>query len=348
MKTLGQIATHVGGKVSGDKHLKIRRICGIEQAQIGDLTFVANPKYASFLSTTKASAAIVGEDVKTDRLSLILHPHPYLAFCKALELFCPQIKKYKPGIDPTAILPKNAKIAKDVHIGPYVVIENGVEIKSGVTILAGSFIGARTLIGQNSFIYPRVVIREDTIIGKGVIIHPGTVIGSDGFGYVKDKGFHRKIPQVGKVVIEDEVEIGANVTIDRATLGETRIGKGTKIDNLVQVAHNVVIGENTLIIAQAGISGSTKIGRDVTIAGQVGLVGHIEVGDRVLIGAQSGVSKSVKSDTVIFGYPAREIHRAMRIEACISQLPEYFKRINKLEKSLKSKTNKEEPYEQSN
>ncbi|MCJ7509008.1 MAG: UDP-3-O-(3-hydroxymyristoyl)glucosamine N-acyltransferase [candidate division Zixibacteria bacterium] len=342
MKTLGEIATYLGGKVSGDKFLKIKRIYGIEQAQPGDLTFVANPKYAGFLSTTKASAAIVGEDVKTDRLSLILHPHPYFAFCKALELFHPQTKKYEPGIHPTVSLSKKSKIAKDAHIGPYVVIEHGVDIKSGVTILAGSFIGARTSIGQNSFIYPRVVLREDTIIGKNVIIHSGTVIGSDGFGYVKDKGVHHKILQVGKVVIEDEVEIGANVTIDRATLGETRVGKGTKIDNLVQIAHNVVIGENTLIAAQAGISGSTRIGKDVIIAGQVGLVGHIEIGDRVVVGAQSGVSKSVKSDTFIFGYPAREIHRSMRIEACISQLPEYFKRITQLEKRIKDKDEKEE------
>jgi UDP-3-O-[3-hydroxymyristoyl] glucosamine N-acyltransferase len=342
MKTLGEIATYLGGKVSGDKSLKIKRICGIEQAQLGDLTFVANPKYAGFLSTTKASAAIVGEDVKMERLSLILHPLPYFAFCKALELFHPQAKKYQPAIHPTAILPKKRQIAKDIHIGPYVVIEDGVDIESGVTILAGSFIGARTSIGQNSFIYPRVVLREDTIIGRNVIIHSGTVIGSDGFGYVKNKGIHHKILQVGKVVIEDEVEIGANVTIDRATLGETRIGKGTKIDNLVQIAHNVIIGENTLIVAQVGISGSTKIGNDVAIAGQVGLVGHIEIGDRVVIGAQSGVRKSVKSDTVIFGYPAREIHRSKRIEACISQLPEHFKRITQLEKKIKGEAKKED------
>jgi UDP-3-O-[3-hydroxymyristoyl] glucosamine N-acyltransferase len=341
MRTLGEISDYVGGKVVGNKSLKIKRISGIEQAQPGELTFLANPKYKNFLSTTNASAVIVSEDVHTDRIALIKHPHPYLAFCKALEMFYPQTKKYKPGIDSTAILPKDVKIGKDVHIGPYVVIEDKAKIGDKTKILANSFVGAEAIIGENSFIYPRVVIRENTIIGKNVIVHSGTVIGSDGFGYVKDGKNHRKIPQVGKVVIEDEVEIGANVTIDRATLGETRIGRGTKIDNLVQIAHNVTIGENCLIVAQVGISGSTKIGKDVIIAGQVGLVGHIQIGDRVIIGAQSGVSKSIESDTIVFGYPAREMRKARRIEACISQLPEYFKRINKLEKELKSRSDKE-------
>jgi len=188
MRTLGQIATYVGGKVSGDKSLKIKRISGIEHAQPGDLTFLANPKYANFLATTKASAVITGEDVKTDRLSLIKHPHPYLAFCKALELFNPPTKKYSASIHPTAIIPKNARLGKNVHIGAYVVIDEKAKIGDGVIILAGSFVGSNTSIGKDSFVYPRVVIREDTIIGENVIIHSGTVIGSDGFGYVKDKG----------------------------------------------------------------------------------------------------------------------------------------------------------------
>ena len=341
MRTLGEIATYVGGVVVGDKSLQIKRVSGIEHAQPGDLTFLANPKYKTFLPTTSASAVIVGEDIDTDRVALIKHPHPYLGFCKALEMLYPQTKRYSCGVDPTAILSKDVEIGEDVHIGPYVVIESGVKIGDKVKILAGSFVGDRTLIGEGSFIYPRVVIREDTVIGKKVIIHSGTVIGSDGFGYVRDEKGHRKIPQVGKVVIEDEVEIGANVTIDRATLGETRIARGTKIDNLVQIAHNVVIGENCLIIAQVGVSGSTKIGKDVTIAGQVGLVGHIRIGDRVFIGAQSGVSKSIENDAIFFGYPAREIHKARKIEACISQLPEYFKRINKLEKKLENKGDEE-------
>jgi UDP-3-O-[3-hydroxymyristoyl] glucosamine N-acyltransferase len=278
----------------------------------------------------------VGKDVQTSKVPLIKHPNPYYASSKAIGLFHEPRKSYPEKIHSTSLLGEEVTIGKEVYIGPYVIIEDRVKLSDKVVILAGSFIGENTAIGENTLIYPRVTIRENVNIGKNVIIHSGTVIGSDGFGYAKEKGTYHKIPQVGKVVLEDDVEIGANVTIDRATLGETRIKKGTKIDNLVQIAHNVQIGENTIVVAQVGISGSTKVGKNVTLAGQVGLVGHIEIGDNVIVAAQSGVSKSLHPGKIYFGYPAREHSKARKIEAVVSLLPQYVEKIRELEKRIKN------------
>ena len=333
-KTLSQIASLLGGEVQGDGSIKICGVAGIEQAKPGDLTFVANPRYKKLLKTTKASAAIVGKDIEKSPIPLIRHPNPYFAFSKAIQIFFDYQKTYPEKIDPTCIQGKNLKLGKGVFIGPFVVLGDDVEIGDKVVVLASCYIGDGVLIGENSFIYPNVTIREGSVIGKDVIIHSGAVIGSDGFGYAKEGGIYHKIPQVGKVVIEDFVEIGANVCVDRATLGETRIGKGTKIDNLVQIAHNVKIGENCIIISQVGISGSSQIGKNVTLAGQAGMVGHIKIGDNVAVGAQSGISKDVPPNTTIFGYPAREIKKAKRIEACVSNLPRWAQRIKELEEKV--------------
>jgi UDP-3-O-[3-hydroxymyristoyl] glucosamine N-acyltransferase len=277
----------------------------------------------------------VGNDIQKAKIPIIRHSNPYYAFSKAIALFHKPRKPYPEKIDPTALLGKEVEVGKGVYVGPYVIIEDGVKLKDKAVILGGSFIGENTQIGENSLIYPNVTIRENVFIGKNVIIHSGTVIGSDGFGYAKEKGEYHKIPQVGNVVLEDDVEIGANVAIDRATLGETRIQKGTKIDNLVQIAHNVKIGENTIVCGQVGISGSTKVGKNVTLAGQVGLVGHIQIGDNVIVGAQSGVSKSFPPGKVFFGSPAREHSRAKKIEAAVSLLPQYVEKIRDLEKRIK-------------
>jgi UDP-3-O-[3-hydroxymyristoyl] glucosamine N-acyltransferase len=335
-RDLGQIAEYVAGELEGDPSIKITGLAGIEDAQTGDLTFLANPRYKPFLKTTSASAVIVGREMETEgsKRPLIKHPNPYFAFARAMELFADTKRGYPEGTHSTAVLQQKVKVEKGVHIGPHVVVEKGAHLRRGVTILAGCFIGSSSVVGENSFVYPNVTIRENVEIGKGVIIHSGTVIGSDGFGYAKEKGVQHKIPQVGGVRIEDEVEIGSNVTIDRATLGTTRIGKGTKIDNLVQIAHNVDIGENCIIVAQVGIGGSTKVGNDSVLAGQVGLVGHIRIGDRVVIGAQSGVTKDIPDDTTWFGYPAREIHKTKRIEAYLSRLHIYLERLKNLEKEL--------------
>ena len=334
-KRLRDIALYLQGELVGDPSIEITGIAGIEDAKAGDLTFLANPKYKAFLEKTSASCVIVGKEIEGAEVSLIRHPNPYFAFSKAMELFFETKKEYPKTIHPTAILGKEVKLGKGIHLGPHVIIEDNVELKENAIVLAGSFIGTKSIVGENCLIYPRVTIRENTKIGKNVIIHSGVVIGSDGFGYAKEKGMHHKISQMGKVIIEDDVEIGANVTIDRATLGATRIGKGTKIDNLVQIGHNVVIGENCIIVAQVGIGGSTKVGDNTIIAGQAGLGGHIKIGKGVVIGAQSGVTKDIPDDTTVFGYPAREIKKTKKIEACLSRLPEYIKRLKEIEEELK-------------
>ncbi len=335
-KDLGEIAEYLGGELVGNPCVRITGVAGIEDARTGDLTFLANPKYASLLKTTSASAIIVGRETQTEKLKkpLIKHPNPYFAFARAIELFVDTKRSYPEGTHPSAVLGEKVDVGSGVHIGPHVVVENGVRLEGNSAVLAGGFIGAGSVIGENSLIYPNVTIRENVEVGKNVIIHSGSVIGSDGFGYARTDRTQHKIPQIGGVKIEDHVEIGANVTIDRATLGNTRIGKGTKIDNLVQIAHNVEIGENCIIVAQVGIGGSTKVGNDVVLAGQVGLVGHIKIGNRVVIGAQSGVTKDIPDDTTVFGYPAREIHKTKRIEAYLSRLHIYLDRLKELEKKL--------------
>jgi UDP-3-O-[3-hydroxymyristoyl] glucosamine N-acyltransferase len=280
---------------------------------------------------------IVGFEIDVDQstVPLIRHPNPYLAFARVLELFAGTGREYTEGIHRTAVVAKDSEIESGVCLGPWVVVENGAKIGPGVTILAGSLVGADSVIGENSLVYPNVTIRENVKIGKNVIIHSGAVIGSDGFGFARDGSRHHKIPQIGGVQIEDDVEIGANVTVDRATLGVTRIGRGTKIDNLVQIAHNVNIGENCIIAAQVGISGSTQIGDESILGGQVGVVGHLKIGKKVMVGAQSGVTKDVPDGTVVFGYPAREIHKTKRMKAHLSRMDLYVQRLKNLEAILK-------------
>jgi UDP-3-O-[3-hydroxymyristoyl] glucosamine N-acyltransferase len=335
-KSLAEIAEYLKGELVGDPATRIGGVAAIEDAQTGELTFLANPKYAPFLKTTSASAVIVGKETSTEgvEVPLIRHPNPYFAFARAVELFVDVKKVYSEAVHPTAVLAEDVKLEKGVHVGPYVVLDKGVWLKRNSTVLAGSFIGANSSVGEGSLVYPNVTIRENVQIGNGVIIHSGTVIGSDGFGYAKEKRVHRKVPQIGGVKIEDDVEIGANATIDRAALGVTRIGKGTKIDNLVHIGHNVDIGENCIIVGQVGIGGSTRVGDDAVLAGQVGLAGHLKIGKRVVIGAQSGVTKDFPDGTTIFGYPAREIHKTKRIEAHLSRLDLYVQRLKEVERTL--------------
>ncbi len=336
-RTLGEIALYLVGELVGDPSIFITGVAGIEEAQAGDLTFLANPKYEAFLGTTCASAVIVGPgpEVPKGRIPYIRHPNPYLAFARVLELFAGTGRSYSPGVHPTAVLAENVEMEDGVHVGPHVVVEDGARLRRSAAILAGSFIGGNSVVGENTVIYPNVTIRENVEIGKNVMVHSGTVIGSDGFGFAGDGSGHHKIPQIGGVRIEDDVEIGANVAIDRATLGVTRIGRGTKIDNLVQIAHNVNIGEDCIIAAQVGISGSTQIGDRSVLGGQVGVGGHIRIGKRVMIGGQSGVTKNVPDGTTVFGCPAREIHKTKRIEAHLSRLDKYIQRLKEAERILK-------------
>ena len=333
-KTLKEIADFIGGEVSGDKNTVITGISGIKEAREGDITFLANPKYFALLEKTQASAVIVPRSVLSGAKPLIRTDNPSLAFAKVFSfLGAPEIK-HPQGIHPTAVLGKDAKLGRNVALGAYVVVGERATIADNTIIYPGCYIGHDTKIGRDALIYPNVSIRERIVIGERVIIHSGTVIGSDGFGFAAVEGVHHKIPQVGNVEIGDDVEIGACVTIDRARFDKTVIGRGTKIDNLVQIAHNVIIGENSLVVAQVGISGSTTVGKNVILAGQVGIVGHIQIGDNAVVMAQSGVNKSVPAGAVYWGYPAKPAAISRKVNACVQNLPRLYETINELKKKI--------------
>lgn len=347
---LRDIANMIGAEPEGGESdaLEIRRVAKIEEAADGDITFIANPRYARYVETTHAAAIIVSKGLKLEgglhaRAALLRVDDPYLSFLKVLLAFNPPKDPLPPGIHPTAIIHPSATVGKDVRVGAHVVIGEESRIGEGAMLCHGTVIGENVEVGRNSLLYPNVTVREGCRIGSRVIVHPGAVIGSDGFGFApKPDGTYDKIPQLGIVVVEDDVEIGANCTLDRATMGETRVKRGTKLDNLIQVGHNVVIGEHTVIAAQTGISGSTKIGRNNMIGGQVGFTGHLSIADNTKIGAQSGIHRSVeKPGSVQFGTPAVPQREAFRIQGALSQLPELLitvrqlrQRIEELEREL--------------
>ncbi len=331
---LYEIATLVGGEMVGDRNLQITGVAGIKDAEKGDITFLSNAKYLPFLFSTKASAVVVDLDIDTKDLPAIRVSNPSSAFTKIVTYFTPAQPPAIMGVHPTAVIAEDVYLGERVSVGAQCVIEKNSKIGGGTVVGAQSYIGHDAHLGKNCFIHPHVTIREGVHIGDGVIIHSGSVIGSDGFGYEAANGKHIKIPQLGSVVIEDDVEIGANVCVDRGRFKNTHIGKGTKIDNLVQIAHNVVIGENCLVVSQAGISGSTVLGNRVIIAGQVGLVGHIEVGDDVIVAARSGVTKSVPANSVLLGEPAKPMQEQKKIFALISRLPDLFKDLADIKKKL--------------
>lgn len=340
-RTLEEIAILVDGEIVGDKNTVVTGVCGIKEAKEGDLTFVANSRYLSLMNHTKASAIITSREVKSAPKPIIRTDNPSIAFAKMMSLLAPNEVKRPKGIHRTAVIGDKVKIGRDVAIGPYAVIEDNVEIKENTVLYAGAYVGHHTKIGKDCFIYPYVIIRERIVIGNRVIIHGGTVIGSDGFGFSTVMGVHQRIPQIGNVIIEDDVEIGANVTIDRARFDKTLIKKGTKIDNLVQIAHNVVVGEHSIIVAQSGISGSTVIGKNVTLAGQSGVIGHITIGDNAVVAAQAGVTKSVPPKACVSGYPAKPHRVAKRINACVQNLPELYKKVRALEEELEKLKSKQ-------
>jgi len=333
--TLKEITDLVKGELVGDPDVAITGISGIKEAKEGEITFLANPKYAHLLEITKAAAIITSREQFNTPKPLIKTDNPSIAFTKVVSLITSDDTKHPKGIHPAAVISPNAKIAKDVAVGACAVIEDGVEIGQGSIIYGGCYIGCRTKIGKKCLIYSNVSVREQIEISDRVIIHSGTVIGSDGFGFAMVDGVQEKIPQIGTVLIEDDVEIGANVAIDRARFDKTIIGKGTKIDNLVQIAHNVVSGENCIIVAQAGVSGSTTLGKGVILAGQAGIVGHISIGDKAIVAAQAGVTKSIPAGVKVSGYPAKPHETALKVNACLQRLPELYKKIKKLEEKIK-------------
>ncbi|MDD4856491.1 MAG: UDP-3-O-(3-hydroxymyristoyl)glucosamine N-acyltransferase [Candidatus Krumholzibacteria bacterium] len=331
---LEELARLVGGEIIGDRDITIGGVAGIKEAREGEITFLANSKYDSYLATTRASAVIADRNGGSPK-PIIKVSNPYLAFLKVMSLFSvDSSERRQRGIHATAIISTSAKIGADVSIGAYCYVGENAMLGSRTTVLPLVCICDEVKIGEDCFIYPHVTIREQCEIGNRVILHAGVVVGSDGFGYAKDGELNRKIPQIGIVRIEDDVEIGANAAIDRATTDATIIKRGVKIDNLVQIAHNVVVGEDSILAAQVGISGSTQLGRNVVLAGQAGLVGHIQIGDNAMVGAQGGVTKSVPANTKVSGYPAREHGLARKIYALIARLPDLFKEVGLLEKRV--------------
>lgn len=341
-KTLAEIAAIVKGEVVGDQHLVITGLSGIKEARQGDLTFIANPKYIPLARTTNASAILTPCDIEVPGKSIIRTENPSLAFARVASLMFKTDAFSPKGIHKTAVIAKDALVGKNVAIGPCTVIESLASIGDNTTIYSGCYVGHRTVLGKDCLIYPNVTIRERVKIGDRVVIHSGTVVGSDGFGYVWTNGKHEKIPQVGTVIIGNDVGIGANVTIDRARLDKTIIGDGTKIDNLVQIAHNVIMGKHCIIISQVGISGSTVLGDGVVLAGQVGVHGHLTVGEGVIATSRAVITKSIPPRTRVSGYPAQPYMDEQRLQVALRRIPSYIKtildlgkRVEALEKKLK-------------
>jgi len=333
---LEEIAAFLDGRIEGDKNINITGVAKIESAGRNEITFVSNPLYEKFFSETDAGAVIISNafevKVKRDDISLLRVDDPYLSFLKLLEKFDQANESYLTGISDNCFIESETEVSDNVYIGNFVSILKNCKIGTNTKIYSSTSIDTGVVIGNNCIIYPNVSVYKECVIGNNVIIHSGTVIGSDGFGFVKqsDNSF-KKIPQTGKVVIEDNVEIGANSCIDRATMGETRICKGVKLDNQIQIAHNVVIGEDTVIAAQVGIAGSTKIGKRCMIGGQSGIVGHINICDDVIIGASVGVSKSIDKPGIYIGYRARPQRESLLTDISIRNLKVLENKVKELE-----------------
>jgi len=338
--TLKEIADHLNGSLNGPADLQITGPAKIEDAQPGQITFLSNRKYIKYLSSTKASAVVVDHSIQEVPLPHIRVENAYFAFVFVLKLFEDHQENLFDGISDKAYIHPSADIDQSVQIAPFAYIGANVTIGKNSTIYPSVVIHKNVEIGMDCTLYPGVTIRENCKIKDRVILHNGAVIGSDGFGFAPYQNTYIKIPQLGNVIVEEDVEIGSNTTIDRATLGSTIIKKGTKLDNLVQVAHNVTIGENTVIAAQTGIAGSTEIGNNVTMAGQVGIAGHIKIADGVTLGAKSGVAGDINKKGIMWGSPANPVMKQKRIEVSIRHLPEIEKKVHRLEKEIELLKNK--------
>ncbi len=339
--TAAEIAQSLDGELlAGSPGTLITGVAALAEADEGDIAFFAHPKYLAALRRSRASAVLVPREFPVAAVpltcALIAVDNPSGAFAELVARVTPPPVPVVPGIAPTALVGRGVRLGGGVSVGPYAVIEDDAEIGDRVVIGAHAFVGAGTVIGDDTRLYPHVTVRERCRLGRRVILHPGVVIGGDGFGFETREGRHVKVPQTGTVQIDDDVEIGANSTVDRARFGRTHIGEGTKIDNLVQIAHNVVIGAHCILCSQAGISGSTRLGKYVTLAGQAGLVGHIEVGDQATVAAKAGVSKDVPAKTVFFGYPAEPLDEAKESIARVRRLPKLIERVKKLEAELQA------------
>jgi UDP-3-O-[3-hydroxymyristoyl] glucosamine N-acyltransferase len=340
--TLKEIARILDGTVIGRNDVIIKNIMSIEEANEGDLTFIANKKYLKKMKLTQASAILVPPQTVAEGKNLIVVADPYASMGKLLMIFFPIEHGHK-GISKDAYIEDGAIVSPEAHVFPKAFISHGVKIDKGAVIYPGVYIGHNVAVGENSIIYANVTVYNSCIIGKRVILHSGVVVGADGFGFANPGKENNKIPQVGFVQIDDDVEIGANSAIDRATMGKTWIQRNVKIDNLVQIAHNVIIGENSIITSQVGISGSTKLGKSVIVGGQVGMAGHIKIGDNVMIAATASIHKNIKSGQIVAGSPHTSHKEWLKIEACRLRLPRMRATLEELVKKveyLQEKINK--------
>ncbi len=331
--TASEIAKHLGGEVKGDGAIVLTGFAPAGAAKPGDLTFAENETYFDRAERSAAAAVLVDADFSAEKKVLIKVANSRVAFAKVLPLFFPE-PVFAPGTHPSAVIAPTAQVDPTVHIGPLCSVGEHARIGPRSVLLGGDHVGAHSDLGEDVFLHANVTLYARTQLGKRVRIHSGTVVGSDGYGYVFDEGSHRKVPQIGNVIIHDDVEIGANVAIDRGALGATVIGRGTKIDNLVQIGHNVLIGEHCLIVAQTGIAGSTKLGNFVTLAGQAGIAGHLRIGNRAVVAAQSGVMNDIPDGEKWFGSPAMPDRRMKRQLVTLQMLPDLVHRIANLEKAL--------------
>jgi len=331
--TISEIARLLDGEIVGDADTAVTGFAPANTAKPGDLTFAENDDYFAAAEGSAATAVICGKKSASDKKILIRVANPRVAFAKALATFFPE-PKLPAGIHPSAAIAASAQVDSTAHIGAHCIVGERAKIGANCVLQGGNVIGEDAVLGDETNLFPNVTIYARSQIGKRVRIHAGTVIGSDGFGYVFDNGFHRKIPQVGNVVIGDDVEIGSNVSVDRGALGSTVIGRGTKIDNLVQVAHNVEIGEHSILCAQVGVAGSTKIGSYCVFAGQVGLAGHIKIGNQVTVGSKSGVMHNIPDGETWLGIPAQPDKQAKRVLIAMQRLPELLRKVAEWEKKL--------------
>lgn len=328
--TASELADRLQGQVIGDANVVLTGFAPADTARPGDLTFAENERFLARAETSAAAAVLVAAEVPSSK-TLIRVANARIAYARVLPLFFPE-PAYAPGVHPTAVVAASATVPATAYLGPHVVVGERVRLGERVMLEAGVCLGADCQIGDDSHLFPRVTLYPGAQVGQRVRIHAGAVIGSDGYGYVFDNGVHRKVPQVGTVIVQDDVEIGANVTIDRGALGSTVVGRGTKIDNLVQIGHNVVLGEHCLLVAQVGIAGSTRVGNLVTMAGQAGVAGHLKIGDRVVIAAQSGVMNDIPAGEKWLGAPARPATQMKRLLLATEKLPDLLKRVAQLER----------------
>jgi UDP-3-O-[3-hydroxymyristoyl] glucosamine N-acyltransferase len=330
--SLKEIARLVQGTLSGPDR-KVRSVKPLEEAGEEDLSFLTLSRYLPLMESSRAGGVLVAPGITSQRLSLIVVERPYVALAKVMPLLHPPLKP-SPGVHPTSSVESDCILGQGISLGAFVSVGRGCRIGNGTVLSAGVTLGQEVRIGEDCLVHPGVRILDRCLVGNRVIIHAGTVVGSDGFGFAEEGGTHLKIPQIGNVVLEDDVEIGANVTVDRATFGTTWIRKGTKIDNLVQVGHNCDIGENCILVAQVGLSGSVRVGRGSIFAGQSGSVGHIRIGERVRVGAKSAVTSDLPDGAFVIGHPARDHREWKKSQAGLGRLPELRKRVAELERRV--------------